>query len=307
MSGLAPHLRLTAMQHGHTLPGSWLLVSALAAATLGWRMVDPSCRNLAGKQARRESRSAVLDTWRAKATPLDHATRPQVDELSPDDLAALRYALDRALQPVDQFNGFNFIDQFQPSAIRYQINNLGYALSLANYVRLPAMRGYLHEAQRNLIEKKKEHVVWKYWALESLWGNFRHEPNPIARDNVMYSGWYAAQIGLFEAATGDGRYAEPGAVTLTASNGTAYVNDYGSIVGTLAANERDSEFCLFPCEPNWIYPLCNNQAALGIRLHDRLHGTRYWQGVESEYRQHLEQEFIDVDGISCRFVQRGPD
>ena len=288
-------LAAAAMQHGHTLSGSWLLVSALTAATLGGGWLIHR-RNLAGKLARRESRSAVLDTWRAKATPLDNATRPQVDELSPDDLAALRYALDRALQPVDQFNGFNFIDQFQPSAIRYQINNLGYALSLANYVRLPAMRGYLHEAQRNLIEKKKEHVVWKYWALESLWGNFRHEPNPIARDNVMYSGWYAAQIGLFEAATGDGRYAEPGAVTLTASNGTAYVNDYGSIVGTLAANERDSEFCLFPCEPNWIYPLCNNQAALGIRLHDRLHGTRYWQGVESEYRQHLEQEFIDVDG-----------
>ena len=76
---------------------------------------------------------------------------PQVDELSPDDLAALRYALDRALQPVERFAGFDFIDQFQPSAIRYQINNLGYVLSLANYVHLPALRGYLKLAQENLI------------------------------------------------------------------------------------------------------------------------------------------------------------
>ena len=303
---LGAALAAAAMQHGHTLSGSWVLVSALAAATVGGGWLVHR-RNLAGKLARRESRSAVLNTWRAKATTLDIAKRPQVDELSPDDLAALRYAFDRALQPVDQFNGFNFIDQFQPSAIRYQINTLGYALSLANYVRLPAMRSYLHEAQCNLIEKKKEHVVWKYWALESLWGNFRHEPNPIARDNVMYSGWYAAQIGLFEAATGDSRYAEPGAVTLTASNGTTYVNDYGSLVATLAANERNSEFCLFPCEPNWIYPICNNQAALGIRMHDRLHGTHYWASVESQYRQHLEQEFIDVDGhlVSLRSTRTG--
>lgn len=303
---LGAALAAAAMQHGHTLSGSWILVSALAAATLGGGWLVHR-RNLAGKLARRESRSTVVNTWRARATALDDAKRPQVDELSPDDLAALRYALDRALQPVDQFNGFNFIDQFQPSAIRYQINNLGYALSLVNYVRLPAMRSYLHEAQRNLIEKKKEHLVWKYWAIESLWGNFRHEPNPIARDNVMYSGWYAAQIGLFESATGDGSYAEPGAVTLTAGNGTTYVNDYGSIVDTLATNERNSEFCLFPCEPNWIYPMCNNQAALGIRMHDRLHGTRYWASVEPLYRQRLKQEFIDVDGhlIPLRSTRTG--
>ena len=48
----------------------------------------------------------------------------------------------------------------------------------------------------------------------------------------MYSGWYAAQIGLFEAATGDPRFAEPGAITLTAKNGASYVHDYHTIVKT---------------------------------------------------------------------------
>lgn len=288
-------LAAAAMGHTHTFAGSWLVVSGLAGATLagGW---FGHRRALARKLARREQRRASVGTWVPPATALDSAARPVVEELAADDLAALRYALDRALQPVDEFNGFDFIDQFQPSAVRYQINNLGYALSLANYIRLPAMRGYLVDAQRRLIEKKKQHRVWKYWALESLWGNFRHEPNPMARDNVMYSGWYAAQIGLYEAATGDRSCAEPGALTLNGPGGAEYVNDFHTLVATLAENERNSEFCLFPCEPNWIYPLCNNQAALGLRLHDRLHGTHYWNDVEAQYRRRLEQEFIDVDG-----------
>ena len=284
-----------AMSHEHVLGGSWVLVSAVAFASffIGWQIHR---RNLANKLQRREQRAAYLGTWQTLATPLDGSLRPSVNELSHDDVMALRFSLDRALQPVNEFNGFDFIDQFQPSAVRYQINNLSYVLSIANFVRFPAMRGYLYEAQKNLIEKKKQHRVWKYWALESLWGNFRREANPIARDNVMYSGWYGAQIGLFEAATGDSRYAEPGSLTLINPNGEQYVHDFHTLVETLTNNQRGSGFCLFPCEPNWIYPLCNNQAALGIRLHDRLYGSAYWNAIKAEYRQRLEQEFIDVDG-----------
>ena len=287
-------LAAAAMGHEHTLPGSWLYVSALAGITLGtaWLLHR---RNLSKKLARREARRASVGTWGPVVTPVENAGAPVVDELSLDDIAALRYALDRALQPVDEFNGFDFIDQFQPSAIRYQINNLSFVLSLATYIRLPAMRAYLHEAQRRLIEKKKEHVVWKYWALESLWGNFRHDPNPISRDNVMYSGWYAAQIGLFEAATGDQSFAAPGALTLQAPNGQEFVHDFHTLVDNLNDNQRRSEFCLWPCEPNWVYALCNNQAALGIRLHDRLYGTDYWAEVKDQYRRRLREEFTAVD------------
>ena len=283
------------MSHEHVFGGSWIVVVAIAFGSFftAWLIHR---RNLANKLLRREQRAAYVGTWQSLATPTDESMHPTVDELSHEDVQALRYCLDRALQPVDEFNGFDFIDQFQPSAVRYQINNLSYVLSIANYVRLPAMRAYLHQAQRNLIEKKKQHRVWKYWALESLWGNFRREANPIARDNVMYSGWYAAQIGLFEAATGDNSYAAPGSLTLTNPNGEQYVHDFHTLVETLNVNQRNSGFCLFPCEPNWIYPLCNNQAALGIRLHDRLHGTAYWSAIQAQYRQRLNQEFIDVDG-----------
>lgn len=293
---LGAALAAGAMGHPHTFAGSPVLVAALAVGTVGggWWVHR---RLLAAKLARREAHNAALGRLPTASTPLaaDGVT-PLVEELSPDDLAALRYALDRALQPVDGFAGFDFIDQFQPAAIRYQINNLGYVLSLANYVHLPALQGWLKRAQENLVEKKKLQRVWNYWALESLWGNFRHAPDPIGRDNVMYSGWYAAQIGLYALATGDRRYDAPGALTLERDSGERYVHDYPSLVRTLLENERASEFCLFPCEPNWIYPLCNNQAVVGIKAYDRLHGTGCWAEMEALYRRRLEEEFIDVDG-----------
>ena len=284
------------MGHEHTLAHSWVPVLGFAGFVVagGWVLQR---RNIARKLARRAQRIASASRWPTVATPLVAGTgAPDVGELSGEDVGALRFALDRALQPVDGFDGFDIIEQFQPSALRYQINNLGYVLSLANYTHLPAMRGYLHQAQRNLIEKKKIPHVWDYWTLESLWGNFRHAPDPIGKDNVMYSGWYATQLGLFEAVTGDLRFDEPGALTLTAKDGTAYPHDFPDLIRTLAQNERDSKFCLFPCEPNWIYPLCNNQAALGIRLYDRIHGTAYWSEMAPLYRRRLEDEFVDLDG-----------
>lgn len=284
------------MAHPHTLPGSALLVVGLAGLT-GYGGVRQFRRNVAARRARLAARNAALENWPAVATPRDTAgVLPLVKELSPEDLAALRFALDRALQPVDAFEGFDIIEQFQPSALRYQINNLGYVLSLANYTHLPAMHGWLHQAQRNLIEKKQAHRVWQYWALENLWGNLNRNPDPVARDNVMYSGWYAAQLGLYEAVTGDLRNQQAGAITLKHPDGRRFVHDYPGVVRQLVANEDASPFCLFPCEPNWIYPLCNNQAVVGIKAFDRQHGTQYWNSVAARYRANLEREFVDVDG-----------
>ncbi|MCD2187355.1 hypothetical protein [Actinomycetospora soli] len=47
-----------------------------------------------------------------------------VVESSADDLAHLRYALDMALQPVDEFRGFTILDQYREAALRYQLTAL---------------------------------------------------------------------------------------------------------------------------------------------------------------------------------------
>ena len=58
-------------------------------------------------------------------------------EFSPEELSALRYLLDRALQPIDQWGGFDIIDQFQPAALRYQLNHMGFALGVSQSAYAP--------------------------------------------------------------------------------------------------------------------------------------------------------------------------
>ncbi len=41
---------------------------------------------------------------------------------------------------------------------------------------------------------------------------------------------------------------------------------------------------------------CNNQAVVGLKTFDRLHGTHHWRDLEAIYRGNLEREFRDVDG-----------
>lgn len=299
-----------AMGHAETRPAATALVPGLVVAgALGGRLVLR--RQLVAARARRDRRNRFLSTSRAVATPVDRTTSlPSVGELLPEDLEAMRLLLDRALQPVDEFQGFDWIEQFQTAAVRYQIMALSYALSLTTFTRTPALRGYVSTAQQNLIQKMTDHRVWKYWALENAWGNLRLDPNPIApttHDNVMYSGWYAAMIGMYASTTGDDRYTKSGSITLRHPRGHEFVYDFPSLVGILAENFTVSEFCLFPCEPNWIYTVCNNFAAIALKIHDRLRGSRYWSTLESSYRRMLDHEFMTLDGrlVAIRSARTG--
>ncbi len=92
-------------------------------------------------------------------------------ELSLEDWQRIRLLLDRALQPVDRFDGFEWRDQFQTAAVRYQLNFLSYALSLVQAPCLPALHGCLLEAQRRLRAKQSDPHIWRYWRWENLWGN----------------------------------------------------------------------------------------------------------------------------------------
>ena len=212
------------------------------------------------------------------------------------DLQQWRYLLDRSLQPVDQFNGFDRIDEFREAAKRYQICNLSYMLSMHTYVRTPSFRGYQLQAQKNLALKMMDHRCWSYWRLENIWGNFKTDPNPFAKDNIMYYGWYAAMLGLHQLNFGDEQFSRPGGIRLQHPNGKVYETSFPDLCQLILRNMQGSDFCLFPCEPRWIYPICNNFGALALRCHDRLYGTSLWDSVKERYRKGLEDEFITLTG-----------
>ena len=220
---------------------------------------------------------------------------PPVTESTPEDLASLRYALDLGLQPLDRWDGFKTIDQFRESALRYQLQFLQYALATSQYTRTPAFTGYLSEAQRNSIEKMLEPKVWKYWRWENLWGNLRWDPDPVKRDNVMLSGYWAVMVGLYEAMTGDGRYNEPGSLTFRNGPGEVYRYDFPALAKLMADNMNGSPFCMFPCEPSWIYPFCNSYALNTVVLHDRMH-TPVGSDVVQRFREAFDADFLQPDG-----------
>ncbi len=243
-----------------------------------------------------QDRGRVRAQYLAKATRLD--PRPSdVDrrELSDEDLAVLRSVLDRALQPIDQFDGFSKVDQFQTAATRYQLSFLQWALTMAQLHHTPSFHGYLSAGQRNLIDKMTLPEVWRYWAIEQTWGNLSLDWDPMKRDNIMLSGYLGVMLGAYESNTGDDRYRLNGALPFRLGKRTwPYTHDM--VAAAVHANMNRSDMTLFPCEPNWIYSGCNMTGINTLLLSDRVHGTRFIESIGELFQRRLHEEFITADG-----------
>jgi len=284
----------------------WLLAAAIAAGAV------VSLRSRARYRARaiadRDRRNVHLAKLATQPPRVAVAATARTDAAGVPEEAHgyLRYALDRALQPLASFDGFDQIDQFQTASVRYQVCNFGYALAALQYEHLPAFRGYLSQAQQNLHQKMLDHRNWKYWALENAWGNLSLDPDPVPRDNIMYSGWFGALLSEYISNTGDSRYNDQPMV-LRHPDGREWRYTFSQLAEVVYRNFKRSRFTLFPCEPNWIYPLCNNFGGITLKIHDRLYGTRWWSEIEADYRRHFDNEFTTVDGrtLAIRSTRTG--
>ena len=218
-------------------------------------------------------------------------------EMTLEQLKSLRYVYDRALQPVGEFAGYTIIDQFQPAALRYQINHLGFALAIAQTHYAPSFTGYLGQAQRNLVQTYLDPRVWTYWVLESMWGHFNFSDfDPAAKDNIMLTGWYGMQVNAHMMASGDRCYDAPGSLTFRLNERTAFEHSAHTLARSVADNFKRSEFCLYPCEPNWVYPVCNMYGMSSLAAHDAVFGSDYVQTLLPNWLAQLEREFTDRKG-----------
>ncbi len=214
------------------------------------------------------------------------------DELGLEEIKSLRLLLDRALQPVDEFEGFEWLDQFQTAAVRYQINFISYALSLTQSLYLPACHAQFNEAQDRLKSKQEDYRIWGYWGLENLWGNFKIDNDPIACDNIMYSGFVAAQLAY--ARNAGNSNSDP--LQCKKAGQVKHSYELEDMVEVLRQQFKTASYGLLPCEPNWIYPLCNMITASAIRAQDSVMGTTHWDGLAPRFRHYLETEFMTPSG-----------
>jgi hypothetical protein len=219
---------------------------------------------------------------------------PEVTSMTDDDLASMRRGLDLLLQPLDQWTGFLTIDQYREAAWRYQLNFMAWYLAVSRLTRTPSFTGYVAEAQKNAVDKMLDLRVWKYWRYEHLLGSLTWDPDPIPNDNIMLSGYFAAQLGSYETATGDLSYSRPGALTFDDGK-HAYAYHYAAICEAVRRNYQRGPLCMFPCEPNWVYPQCNAVGMTGLLFHDRLHGTGYAASVWDEFTDALVHDLSRPD------------
>ena len=174
---------------------------------------------VAGVVARRRAFHNAQARGRTRAEYLQ--TAPRIDpqpaaegpvEHSEEDIATLRAFLDRGLAPLDSWDGYDDIEQFQTSSLRYQLFMCQWVLNLAQLHHTPSFHGYLSAAQRQLIDKVTQPKVWRYWALEQSWGNLSLDWDPMKKDNIMLSGYLGVGIGAYESTTGDSRYRDAAAL-----------------------------------------------------------------------------------------------
>lgn len=213
-----------------------------------------------------------------------------LDELPFETLQRLQLPLDRALQPVERFDGFEWRDQFQTAAVRYQLNFLSYAIAMVRHCFAPAAEGYFLEAQRRLLTKIGDERMWRYWRYENAWGRLRLGADPVPEQNIMYTGFTALQMAL------SGHDDD-----LVLYRGGREWRRYSldDMTGLLERQYRTSPYGLLACEPNWIYPLCNLITMTGIRAADARHGTARWPDLSTDFLASLTREGMTADG---RFI-----
>ena len=283
--------------------GAWIALAAIAAfpesfglsptpggSALPWLIGSAALTGsfslwLRGRATSERNHQGAFCT--TEASPREIA--PQ--EINAPDNARVRLLLDRALQPVAEFNGFEWRDQFQTAAVRYQVNFMAYALAVARQHHAPASRAHYSEAQERLLGKIADHRLWRYWQLENLWGNLRLDRDPVPHQNIMYSGFTLLQMALGN-----------GGVLDLAKAGKPW-RSYGmdAIAEVLERQFRTSRYGLLACEPNWIYPLCNLITMAGIKASDARLGTDRWNALSEPFLAALDREATRKDGSFIAF------
>ncbi len=218
------------------------------------------------------------------------------DEMKPGQIGEFRRMLDLALQPVDSWTGFPMNDTWQDGALRYQICTMSWNLALGQYTQLPAFHGYLNQAQENLIHKHIHRNTWNYWYWESLWGNFKADKNPVHIDNIMLTGFLGVSLGMFETASGTSPFKAPGSLTFRWNDKTAFPYSHSSMLEEVVKNYQRYDYGWFPCEPRWIYSMCNLVGRTALEFHDKRHGTRYSGAIAERFEKTMVEEMMLPDG-----------
>lgn len=224
------------------------------------------------------------------------AVQNDSDELDLESLRKLQFLFDQAFQSLDDWSGFTRIDQFQTASLRYQIYQMMYCLGLYQSSYAPNAHGYINEAFRRVIERSLTPDVLNFWKWERLAGKFSFDSDPVRKDNIMVTGFLLQGVMLYTANTGDMRYTKSDSLAFRIEEGVTYKYGLHDLQATLLRQWSINPYCLIPCEPNWIYVMCNLQGMAGAVVYDRVFGTKSTDVMLPIFEELLNTNFTDFDG-----------
>jgi hypothetical protein len=250
------------------------------------------------------TRPAQIDDIDAIATIYNHGISDRIATFetrlrTPDDMDAelLRWAYELTMQPVDEFRGFEWGEQFHGGTqLRYQLNSLTWAMTLYAANHLPNAPAQITKVLETMVRKHTDLRVWKYWRTLNLVGNFDSNPDPIRRDNIMFSAFLGDVINSVEAATGTDTFDKPGSLEFVWLDGRTFSYDHHSLAEAVQRNFERSRLGFFPCEPGWSFTVCNVMGAQALHGHDVAHGTDSWPKVRDRWTHTLDHEYLTPDG-----------
>lgn len=287
------------MADGTPSAGSLILIAVILALYLIKTITGARRIQKQRLAEREENERAFPELLRQFKENQVEAQSPSDRELSEEAVYAARYFFDLTLnrEPGD-FTGYDTADQIQLSALRYSLDYLGYGLATMQCFVTPNFHGYLKEAQEFVIDSLTVPKICGYWKWENLWGNFRWNPDPICRHNIMLSGWSGILPVLFTGNTGDDKYEREASLKFRPLKGKEKSYDYNNetLVRAIASQWDSLEASLIPCEPNMVFPWCNGWGFNTVLAYDRIHGTDYLSKAYPKLEKRLKEDWTDANG-----------
>ena len=224
-----------------------------------------------------------------KPVAVKHAAAAIIDPnaypaVTAEEWGQLRWMLKLADQDIPNFTNFQSVDEQGVSASRYSIAFGAYFLAAEQYHKVPAWQETIKTAFDRINQKMLDKQVWGYWANESL-GITKFEPNmdrpyaenkdPVSLGNIMYSGHLGHMIASYEMLYRDLKWSEPGSIVFKWSDDETHVYDNNSLQKAMYNQMTNNPHKSIECEPNAVFPECNQHPILSFMLYDHVHGTNY--------------------------------
>jgi len=190
-------------------------------------------------------------------------------------------------------------------AHQYELAFMAYTLGIVQHRFTPAYRDFCRETIAALIGKMLLPDIWERWINASRGGKVVDPDqeelgagwiDPLKKHNVMFKGHLLQMAALHEALYRTGRYAQPGAFTFefkatTWGNGNeTFAYDLPELARIVHNEYVESGYEGVQCEPNRVYPMCNQHAVLGLIHFDQAFGTGYSADVMPNFKAAWERK-----------------